>query len=363
MDLDSHVSPMGSGEGGSVRIIDLRSDTVTLPTPAMREAMYRAELGDDVYGEDPTVNRLQELAAATLGKEAALFVASGTMGNLVSVLTHCGRGDEVIMGDQAHTFVYEAGGVSALGGVHVHTVPNQPDGSLAPADVEAAIRSSNIHYPPTRLICLENTHNRCGGAAQTIEQMAAVRRLADAHRLAVHLDGARIFNAAVALGVEASAIAAQADSVQFCLSKGLAAPVGSLIVGSKAFVTEARHIRKMVGGGMRQAGILAAAGIVALETMVDRLAEDHANAKRLALGLADIPGYRVDVHAVQTNMVMIGLSDSRIDLDAVGVALAAEGVKVSSTMPGRFRAVTHYGIESSDIDDALAVFARVIRQF
>jgi threonine aldolase len=343
-----------------MRVIDLRSDTLTLPTPAMREAMYRAELGDDVYGEDPTVNRLEELGAEKLGKEAGLFVVSGTMGNLVSILTHCGRGDEIIMGNVAHTFLYEAGGVSALGGVHVHTVPNQPDGMLDLVDLEGAIRGENIHFPPTRLICLENTHNRCGGAALSVAQMAAVRQLADAYGLAVHLDGARVFNAAVALGVDVREITAQVDSVQACLSKGLAAPVGSLVVGPADFIAEARHIRKMVGGGMRQAGVIAAAGIVALETMVDRLAGDHANARLLVEGLAELPGYTVDVDSVQSNIVMIGLSAVDADYDAVGAALADAGVKVSRIAAKRFRAVTHYGIERGDIETALPVFARAL---
>ena len=341
-----------------MRVIDLRSDTLTMPTPAMREAMYRAELGDDVYGEDPTVNRLEELGAEKLGKEAGLFVVSGTMGNLVSILTHCGRGDEIIMGNVAHTFLYEAGGVSALGGVHVHTVPNQPDGMLDLVDVEGAIRGENIHFPPTRLICLENTHNRCGGAALSVAQMTAVRQLADAYGLAIHLDGARVFNAAVALGVDVREITAQVDSVQVCLSKGLAAPVGSLIVGPADFIAEARHIRKMVGGGMRQAGVIAAAGIVALETMVDRLADDHANARLLVEGLAELPGYVVQPDAVQSNIVMIGLSAVDADYDAVGAALAGAGVKVSRIAAKRFRAVTHYGIERSDIETALPVFAQ-----
>jgi threonine aldolase len=343
-----------------MRVIDLRSDTLTLPTPAMREAMYRAELGDDVYGEDPTVNRLEELGAEKLGKEAGLFVVSGTMGNLVSILTHCGRGDEIIMGNVAHTFLYEAGGVSALGGVHVHTVPNQPDGMLDLVDLEGAIRGENIHFPPTRLICLENTHNRCGGAALSVAQMAAVRQLADAYGLAVHLDGARVFNAAVALGVDVREITAQVDSVQACLSKGLAAPVGSLVVGPADFIAEARHIRKMVGGGMRQAGVIAAAGIVALEMMVDRLADDHANARLLVEGLTELPGYTVDVDSVQSNIVMIGLSAVDADYDAVGAALADAGVKVSRIAAKRFRAVTHYGIERGDIETALPVFARAL---
>lgn len=343
-----------------MRIVDLRSDTVTLPSPAMREAIYRAELGDDVYGEDPTVNRLQEMAAERMGKEAALLVVSGTMGNLVSLLTHCERGDEIIMGDQAHTFLYEAGGVSALGGIHVHTVPNTPDGGMDLARVEGAIRGENIHFPRTKVICLENTHNRCGGAVVPLEHMAAIRAIADRHHLAVHLDGARIFNAAVALGVPASAIAAYADSVQFCLSKGLAAPVGSLICGSKEFIKEARRTRKMVGGGMRQAGIIAAAGIVALEQMVDRLTEDHANAKRLAEGLANIPGIVIDPTSVQTNIVMFGLKNARLPLAEISARFAAEGVKINPMTATQFRAVTHYGIEREDIETALAVIQRVV---
>lgn len=343
-----------------MRVIDLRSDTVTQPTPAMREAMYRAEVGDDVYGEDPSVNRLEELAAAMMGKEAGLFVVSGTMGNLVSILTHCARGDEVIMGDVAHTFLYEAGGVSALGGVHVHTVPNRADGMIDLADIEGAIRDSNIHFPPTRLICLENTQNRCGGAVLTVEQMAAVKQIADAHKLATHLDGARVFNAAVALGVKVSALAAQVDTVQACLSKGLAAPVGSVIVGPKEFIAEARHIRKMVGGGMRQAGIIAAAGIVALESMIDRLADDHANARLLAEGLAEMPGVEVDLERVQTNIVMIGLTAADADYDTVQTGLAEAGLLVSRISPRRFRAVTHYGIEREDITAALSTFGQVV---
>jgi len=344
-----------------VYTIDLRSDTVTQPTEAMRKAMYEAEVGDDVYGEDPTVNRLEELAAETAGKEAALFVVSGTMGNLVSILTHCGRGDEVIMGDQAHTFIYEAGGVSALGGVHVHTVQNGADGSLDPRQVEHAIRADNIHFPVTRLICLENTHNRCGGAVLSVDQMASVREVALRHSVPVHLDGARIFNAAVALGLPMRDLAAQADSIQFCLSKGLAAPVGSLIASSATFIARARRMRKMVGGGMRQAGVLAAAGIVALEQMVDRLAEDHANARRLAWGLAEIPGIAIVPEAAQTNIVMFGLSDPSLSLAEFQRGMAAHGVQINMTDPTRFRAVTHYGISESDIDVTLRA-ARAVMQ-
>ncbi len=342
-------------------MIDLRSDTVTLPTPRMREAMYRAELGDDVFGEDPTVNRLQEMAAERLGKEAALFVVSGTMGNLVSLLTHCGRGEEVIMGDRAHTFLYEAGGASALGGIHVRTVPNQPDGMLEPAAVEAAIRGDNVHFPRSRLVCLENTHNRCGGAALTPEQTHAVAAVAHSHGLRLHLDGARIFNASVALGVPAGALAAEADSVTFCLSKGLSAPVGSLICSSKAFIAEARRNRKVVGGGMRQAGVLAAAGIVALEEMVDRLAEDHANAHLLAEAIAQIPGLHVDPLTVQTDIVIFKLTNARLAPAELSSRLAQSGVKINPT-EGRFlRAVTHYGIERADVEQAIRVLEKVMR--
>ncbi|NIO70859.1 MAG: low-specificity L-threonine aldolase [Anaerolineae bacterium] len=343
-----------------MKIIDLRSDTVTLPTPAMREAMYRAEVGDDVFGEDPTVNRLEEMAAERMGKEAALFVASGTMANLVCLLTHCGRGDEFIIGHLAHTFLYEAGASAGLGGLHPHTVPNQPDGTLDLGDVEAAIRGDNIHFPRTRLICLENTHNRCGGAALSAEYTNSLCELAHSRRTTVHLDGARIFNAAIVLGVDVKELTRNVDSVSFCLSKGLSCPVGSLVCGSADFIAEARRNRKMVGGGMRQAGIIAAAGVVALEQMIDRLAEDHVNARRLAEGLAEIPGLSVDLEQVQTNMVYFDLLDGGLEPDQFLAGLREGGVKVSSPGPRRFRAVTHYGIEAEDIEKALAVVQHVM---
>ncbi len=343
------------------RIVDLRSDTVTLPTPAMRRAMFEAEVGDDVMGEDPTVNRLEAMAAERLGKEAAVFVPSGTMANLVSLLTHCNRGDEAIMGHLAHTFLFEVGGAAAVGGIHPRTVPNRPDGTLALDDIEAAIRDpNNLHYPRSRLICLENTHNRCGGAVLTPEYMAQVRALADRHGLAIHLDGARIFNAATALGVEAAELARHADSVSFCLSKGLSAPVGSLVCGPADWVQRARRQRKMLGGGMRQAGILAAAGIVALETMVDRLAEDHALARRLAEGLAVLPHVILDPARVQTNIVIFELQPQAPAPQEVVARLAERGVKVGAIGGRRFRAVTHYGITEADIDRALEAFAQVL---
>ncbi|MBN1857800.1 low-specificity L-threonine aldolase, partial [Candidatus Bipolaricaulota bacterium] len=273
--------------------IDLRSDTVTQPTGAMREAMFTAAVGDDVYGEDPTVCALEDTMADMLGFEAALFVASGTMGNLVAVLTHAGRGDEVIIGDRSHTFLYEAGGISALGGVHPHTIPNDDDGTLALDAILEAIRTDNIHFPRSRALCLENTHNRCGGTVLGIEYVDSACELAHEHGLAVHLDGARLLNAATALGVPASELTRHVDSVMICLSKGLGAPVGSVLCGSRRFIEQALRIRKLVGGGMRQAGILAAAGMFALSHHVDRLADDHRRATCLAEGISAIPGLRL----------------------------------------------------------------------
>ena len=344
-----------------MKAIDLRSDTVTLPTPEMREAMYQAELGDDVYGEDPTVNRLQEMAAERMGKEAALFVASGTMGNLVCLLTHCGRGDETIMGHMAHSFLFEAGGSAALGGIHPRTVPNHPDGTMLLEDIEAAIRPDNDHYPRSRLVCLENTHNRCGGAVLSPQYTSAVCELAHAHGLSVHLDGARVFNAAIALGIDVKELVRDVDSVQFCLSKGLSCPVGSLVCGSAEFVRQARRNRKVLGGGMRQVGILAAAGIVALETMVDRLAEDHQNARRLAEGIAATPGLAIDLERVQTNIVVFGLADKVEMIPPEFVAALAErGVKLNSIGGRRFRAVTHYEISAEEIEASITALQRVM---
>lgn len=340
--------------------IDLRSDTLTLPTPTMMRAIAAAPLGDDVFGEDPTVNRLEALAAERIGKEAALLVMSGTMANLVAVLTCCGRGDEVILGHRSHIFLNEAGGCSALGGVHSHQVPNQPDGTLALGDIEAAVRGDNVHYPRTRLIGLENTHNRCGGACLTPDYMHAVREIADRHGLRIHLDGARVFNAAVALGVDVRELTRDADSVAFCLSKGLAAPVGSLVCGSRAFIAEARRVRKVVGGGTRQAGIIAAAGIVALEAMVDRLAEDHANARRLAEGLAQVPGFVVDPARIQTNIVYFDVAEALGSAPAMAQRLSAAGVRVLALGPRSIRAVTRHGITAADVDAALEIVARVM---
>jgi threonine aldolase len=345
-----------------MEFVDLRSDTVTQPTPAMRSAMANAEVGDDVYGEDPTVNRLQEMAAEMMGKEAGLFVASGTMGNLTGVLTHCQRGDEVIVGNKAHTFLFEAGGISALGGVHSYQLPNQPDGSLALEDIEAAIRPDDPHDPITRLICLENTHNRCGGTYQTPDYMNRVSEFAHERGLYVHLDGARIFNAAVAQGIKAKKLAAPVDSVTFCLSKGLCAPVGSVLCGSKEYIHKAHRLRKMLGGGMRQAGILAAAGIVALETMTDRMVEDHARARKLANGLKQITGLVLDPEVPATNMIFLSLASGvKSDTSDVVEKLKRRGILAGVTGPRSFRLVLHYWIDDTGVEKTIAAFGDAVQ--
>ncbi|MCA9483509.1 MAG: low-specificity L-threonine aldolase [Nitrospina sp.] len=336
-----------------MRTIDLRSDTVTRPTPAMREAMARAEVGDDVFDEDPTVHQLQDLAAETLGKPAALFLPSGTMGNLVSVLTHCGRGDEILLGDRSHIFLNEAGGVAAFGGVHPRTLPNNPDGTLVLEQIEQSIRPDDLHFPPTRLICLENTHNFCGGTVLTPAYMQQVARLAAKHGLKVHLDGARLMNAATALGVPASALTADVDSVMISLSKGLSAPVGSLIAGSEEFILKARKLRKMAGGGMRQAGHLAAAGLVSLREQAQHLGEDHVNARALAQGINKIEGLRVDLDRVQTNILFFELTHpAKTSLELLEF-LRREGILILEIEPAVFRAVTHREVLPSDIETVL----------
>jgi len=344
-----------------MHFIDLRSDTVTQPTPAMREAMARAPVGDDVYGEDPTVNRLQEMAAERMGKEAGLFVVSGTMGNLIAILSHCQRGDEVIVGNKAHTFLFEAGGISALGGVHSCQLPNQPDGSLVIEQIRDAIRPDDPHDPITRLVCLENTHNRCGGTCQSVAYTGEVAAFAHERGLKVHLDGARIFNAAAALGVPAKVLAAPVDSITFCLSKGLCAPVGSVLCGTKEFIARARRIRKMTGGGMRQAGILAAAGIVALETMVERLGEDHDRAQRLADGLRRVPGLALEPETPATNMVFVSLLPGiKCNAAEIREALKTHGVLVGVSSERRFRLVTHYWINDSAVNQTVQAFSAVL---
>jgi len=340
--------------------LDLRSDTITRPTESMRRAMAAAEVGDDVFCEDPTVNRLEALAAERLGKEAGLFVSSGTLGNLVCQLTHCGRGDEMILGDQAHIFYYEQGGSAAVGGIHPHIIPNLPDGRLDLETIEAAVRPENVHFPRSRLIVLENTHNRCNGSPLGPDYLKQVGELARGHGLKLHIDGARLFNAAVALHVDAADLVVEADSVSICLSKGLAAPVGSVVCGSRAFIEQARRNRKILGGGMRQAGVLAAAGIVALTEMTARLADDHANARRLAEGLAELGGISVEPETVHTNIVFIEVDAGRMSAAALAKKLEAAGVRVLASGPRQLRAVTHYHITAEHIYAALQVFSQVL---
>jgi len=343
-----------------MKIIDLRSDTVTLPTPAMREAIYNADFGDDVYGEDPSTNRLEKMAAEMVGTEDAILVSSGTMGNLISLLVHCGRGDEIILGDQAHIFYYEVGGMSALGGIVPHTVTNQRDATMRLDEIEAAIRGDNIHYPRTRLICLENTHNRCNGMPITAEYTDSVRALASRYGVGIHLDGARIFNAAVALGVPVTDLTRSVDSLSFCLSKGLSAPVGSMICSSREFISEARRVRKILGGGMRQTGVIAAAGIVALKEMTKILVDDHSNARRLAEGIACISGLRVDLENVRSNILVFCLENNGLTEKDFMVRLEERGIKFLSRGSCQFRMVTHQGITAQDIDLTLEILKDVV---
>ncbi len=344
-----------------MRTVDLRSDTITQPTPAMRRAMADAEVGDDVFGEDPTVNRLEKMAAELLNKEAALFVASGTMANIACQLTHCGRGEEVILGDQSHVFFYEQGGSAALGGIHSRTLPNQPDGTLALNSIEDAIRTDNVHFPRTKLIVLENTHNRCNGNPIGADYMNSVAEITRRHRLKLHVDGARLFNAAIALEDKAHNLVAEADSVSICLSKGLAAPAGSVVCGKHEFIHEARRARKVLGGGMRQAGILAAAGIVALSEMIERLADDHANARSLAEGLANINGLSINSDFVKTNIVYLDVTPSGISAQVMAEKLYSEGIRLLPLGPYQLRAVTNYHATSDDIEYALKAFSKVLK--
>jgi len=336
-------------------VIDLRSDTVTLPTAAMREAIARAELGDDVYGEDPTVNQLEAIAAELTGKDAAMIVPSGTMANLAAMLAHCPRGTKALLGSEAHTYVYEAGGAAAFGGIVMTPIRNTDGGELDLDQLREELeRPPDAHFAPPGLIALENTHNLGAGAAVELSHMAAVAELARAHGLPVHLDGARVFNAAIALETTPRQIASYADSVSFCLSKGLAAPVGSLLCGSREFIGRARRMRKALGGGMRQAGILAAAGIVALDEMIDRLSEDHLNARALAEGLGLVAGINVRPVKRRTNMVVFDVDGGLDEASRFDNALREREVLIGVRGPNAFRAVTHYGIERRDIDRAVS---------
>jgi threonine aldolase len=331
------------------RVIDLRSDTVTKPTAAMRAAMAEAEVGDDVYGEDPTVNRLQALAADMLGKEAALFSSSGTQSNLLAVMSHCDRGDEYLVGQYAHTYRYEGGGAAVLGSIQPQPLEFQEDGTLDLDDVIRAIKPDDFHFAKTRLLCLENTQE---GKVLPLDYLARAAALARTHNLSMHLDGARVFNAAVKLNVPAKEIARHFDTVSFCLSKGLGAPVGSLLVGPKEVIDKARRWRKVLGGGMRQAGILAAAGVVALTRHVERLAEDHANAKRLAEGLARIRILGIDPEKVQTNMIFFTMEKSRFA--ALQLDMKKRGILISGR--DRVRLVTHLDVTRDDVDVVIRAF-------
>ena len=345
------------------REIDLRSDTVTLPSPGMRDAIARAELGDDVYHEDPTVNRLEARAAEMLGMEAALLTTSGTMSNLLAVMAQCPRGKKALVGDQSDIWRWEAHGGSVLAGVAYHPVPTRAGGELAMADLEAAVENADdAQCAPPGLLCLENTHGMCGGSVLSITYLAGALAWAECHRIALHLDGARLFNAVVAMHVSPSAFAAFADTVSFSLTKGLAAPVGSMLAGRRDVIAYARRLRKMLGGGMRQAGIIAAAGIYALDHMVDRLAEDHDTARQLADGLRSVPGVVLDPPSPETNIVFWRLADPALGVDAFISTLREENVRVMELGAGRIRAVTHYGITRDDISRAIAAVGRAVER-
>ena len=339
-----------------MNIIDLRSDTVTLPTKEMHEAISNAELGDDVFQEDPTVNRLEKLAAEHFNKEAAIFLPSGTMANLVAVLTHCQRGDEVILGDQSHTFLYEAGGISSFGGVHSRQLKNHDDGTMSLEDIKSAIRKKDVHFPPSRLICLENTHNRCFGMPLDINYINNVADVAKDNKMLVHIDGARIFNAAVATGSSVSDLTKKVDSVSFCLSKGLSAPSGSLLCGDSSFIQRARFNRKALGGGMRQAGILAAAGIVALTIMSKKIIQDHQNAKKLSEGISKIKGINLKLEKIKTNIIYFNLDHPKVNSKTLLDYMEKKNIRFFELAPNWFRLVTHSGISNESIDHVIDQF-------
>jgi threonine aldolase len=342
-------------------VIDLRSDTVTLPTEEMLEAIRHAELGDDVFVEDPTVNRLEEMAAEKMGKEAALLVTSGTQANLVSLMSNTKRGELVILEAEAHMYWYEVGAISAIAGLLPWLVKSRL-GAPDPKDVEAAIRPRNIHFPEPTLICIENTHNRHGGTIITSNQIKAISEVAKAHDLRLYMDGARIFNAAVALKVDVKEFTRHLDNLMFCLSKGLSCPVGSMVVGTREFVDKARKVRKVLGGGMRQAGIIAAPGIIALEKMIDRLEEDHRNARRLAEGIAKIEGIAVDMERVQTNMVLFDISGLGATDELFLSKLKENGVLGLANAKNKVRMVTHRGIEKEHIEKAIVAIENVANE-
>lgn len=341
-----------------IRLIDLRSDTFTKPSPAMREAIAHAEVGDDVFGEDPTVNRLQEKVASMLGMEAALFVASGTMGNQVAINAHTQPGDEVILESHAHIFYYEAGAPALLSGVQLRTLPGVK-GVISAEQVEEAIRPENVHFPPTRLICLENTHNRSGGAIFPLDEIRRIRELSEGRGIRMHLDGARLWNASVATGISLKEYGRYFDSISVCFSKGMGAPVGSMLVGNRDFIKRAHRYRKIYGGGMRQVGILAAAALYAVENNIARLAEDHRNARKLAEAVAKLPGLSVDLETVQTNIIIMKVEKAKYNAPQVVEDLKKRGVLLLAVGPIRLRAVTHLDVSEEDIDEAVETFKDV----
>lgn len=345
--------------GTREHVIDLRSDTVTVPTEEMRDAMRAAPVGDDVYGEDPTVNRFETLAADRLGKEAGLFVPSGSMGNLVSLLAQTRPGQEIVLEEHSHIYNFEAGAVTRIAGLQVRPVRAER-GIMTPAAVRQALKQESLHTPGTGVIAIESTHNRAGGSVYPMDRIAEIAAIAGEARVPLHLDGARVFNAAIALGVSVASYVAPAGSVTFCVSKGLGAPVGSVVVGRQAFIDRARGFRKMLGGGMRQAGIIAAAGIVALEKMIDRLRDDHVHARRLAEGLAELPGVEIDPALVETNIVIFTLSHPRMDATAFWDRLWGQGIRVHQISPTQIRCLTHKDVGSEDIEAALKVMRQLL---
>lgn len=344
-------------------MIDLLSDTVTLPTKEMRQAMFNAEVGDATYGEDPTVNRLEALAANMLGKEAAAFVSSGTLGNLTALLAHCPRGHEVILGDRSDLYDFEAGGVSVVGGLVLHPVPTEPDGRLSLDHLRSAIRDkADDQCAPPGVIALENPHCQLGGRVLTASYLKQVRALADEHGLPLHLDGARIFNAAVASKRTPAELAEDMDSIQFCLSKGLAAPFGSMVCGTQSFIARVKRYRKMLGGGLRQAGIMASAGIVALQTMVERLVEDHRRAQLLAERISTVPGIVLAPPVIETNMVFFRLEQSNLSTEEFLSALLRRGVRMGTLREGVVRAVLHYVVSDDDVEATARAVRSVLRE-
>ena len=341
-------------------MIDLRSDTVTKPASSMLKSILATRLGDDVLREDLTVNQLEEFSADLFSKEAAIFLPSGTMANLVAILVHCERGTEAILGDQSHTFYYEGGGISAYGGVHSRQLKNQDNGTIKLEDIEHAIRLDDIHFPKTRLICLENTHNRCYGTPLSPQYINSVSNIASKNKLKMHIDGARIFNASVYLNTSVKLLCKKADSVSFCLSKGLSAPVGSLLCGDKHFIGNARRIRKSLGGGMRQAGVLAAPGLYALKNMIDRLSVDHENAKTLAKELSEIDSISIDLQKVKTNIIYFRFESNSISIQDFHSLASEKGLLFYQTSPNDFRMVTHTGISKNNVLESIAIIKSIL---